>query len=559
MQLQQCSFTTNTRGQSYTIGTVLILAMALVGTIGTAGAGFIFLEESQDQAREDRATHAMSELNSEISLVALDNNAESSSINFERTNNEEITVQPGGSIRVETLNETDGSVEDVVVNENLGVIEYQTRGSERSVAYQGGGVWRHYGQNSSTMVSPPEVHYRGGTLTMPLIVVNSEQSVNPQSSDVQVNRHAIESAFPTENRANPIEEGQIRLTVESKYYQGWGEFFENRIGGEVTIDDATQEASVTLEAPDDTEAITSGLSSTQSGSEVTIRGSGGQESFIDSYNSDEGDYETTQSENGTITATSDILLRGGAQIYGDAIVPPGNVVDARGGSEVTGEIRNEEVNTGNVDGAIRSEITTIQNTNNNDETDEIVNGQLDNSQNTWTLTAGDYYIDGDLRIGNNEKLNIDTSDGNVNIAVDGDIDVRNGDIEVIDSSDNTVRMYMKGDDLTVQSSDVTVPEDRSTRMWMYAQSGLQAEFSSGSEFIGVVYAPDDEDGSGETNIQSQATIYGAVVGGQSEMQSGGVIHYDQALAEQEVFETTDFSPVTYLHISINEVTINDTE
>lgn len=553
------AFTVDTRGQSYTIGTVLIIGMALLATIGGAAAGYAFLDRAQDQAREDRATHAMAELDSEISLIALDNNAQSRSINFERTAKESIKVQSGGTIRVETINQTDGTVEEVVLDRELGVIEYQVKDSDSSVAYQGGGVWRHYGGNNSKMVSPPEIHYRGGTLTMPLVLVNSSQSVNPETDTIQVNHLSSESAFPTGSKSNPIQQGQIKIIVQSKYYQGWGEFFENRIGGEVTINDTDNKASIILEAPGDTKSVTSGLASTQSGSGVTIKGSGGKPSFVDSYNSSAGNYTETQSENGAIKATSDITLRGSATIYGDAIIPPGYTVDSKGGSEVTGNIYHEDVNTGNVDQQIRSEISEAKTTNDNDETGEIVDNKLDNSQDTWTLTAGTYYLENDLVIGNGEKLNIDTSDGPVKIAVNGDTIIKSGDVEVTSTDDNPARIYMKGDALTVKSSDVTVPDDDAPRMWIYAQSGLQAEFTSGTKFIGVVYAPDDTDGSGETIIRSQAAVYGGVVGGQATMRSGGVVHYDQSLTNEQVFEDSDFSPVTYLHISVNEVSINEDE
>lgn len=552
------SLCTDRRAQSYTIGTILIIAMASAATIATATTGFIFLGESQDLTRIEAATQSMSELDSQASIVALDDNTNSKTIKLGFSNNEDISVKNTGRIKIEAINETDGTVEQVIVDKQIGTVVYSQQGTQNTVAYQGGGVWRGYGNEATRMVSPPEIHYRGSTLTMPLMVISSPSSQTTSGVDsVTATKVSSTAKFPTNTKKNPIEEGQIRITVTSDYYRGWGEFFENRMNGGVTVTPEEKNAAIMLEPPKDSKTITNGLSSTYSGSEVTIRGGGGSASFIDSYNSTQGDYGTSQSDNGNITANGDITLRGGANIYGNAIVPNGYSVSAQGSSQITGDVYNDDVPTTDVSQRVRNQYDGIKANNDNGDTAEITGKQLDSGQTTWELGAGDYYIDGNLDIGSGETLVLNTSDGPVNLGVSGDVQSSGGTIKVRSSpsNDEAARVYMLGDKISMADATVDVPEDRSSRFWIYAQPGLDADIRSDTRFVGVIYAPGDGNSGGVINLQSHASVFGGVVGGESRMRSGASIHYDQALKQQQVFEESTIPKVTYLHVSVNTVEI----
>jgi hypothetical protein len=108
----------------------------------------------------------------------------------------------------------------------LGAVVYQI--GETEIAYQGGGVWRKGPGGSSTMISPPEFHYQGDTLTFPVIQVTGDDSVSGPTTG-QIDARSTEIIYPDgDPLKNPLQNGKIRVTVQSEYWQAWTEYFETR-------------------------------------------------------------------------------------------------------------------------------------------------------------------------------------------------------------------------------------------------------------------------------------------------------------------------------------------
>ena len=120
------------------------------------------------------------------------------------------------------------------------------------------------------MVSPPEFHYHGETLTLPLIRVTGEGSASgePELSVRSVNETARIYPTPNESSPYPIEQGRVTVTVESEYYEGWKQYFEARTNGGITVDEEAERVTVELEARETIGRFTM----TGNGDEINLRG-----------------------------------------------------------------------------------------------------------------------------------------------------------------------------------------------------------------------------------------------------------------------------------------------
>ncbi|WP_266077467.1 DUF7289 family protein [Haladaptatus caseinilyticus] len=561
----------STRAQSETVGVVLLLLITLAGTGAIVAYGSSMLDDSKRVTELDSAEHAMTQLDSKASLVGI-GETDMQKVNLGvRNDGRTITRSRDGWMRIEV--DPDDGVAVEVMNQTLGSIVY--RNERTSIAYQGGGVWRHDG-DGSTMVSPPEFHYRKTTLTLPLVTVGGEGALD---SRLEVRKNgSVEPKFPLaeSEKTNPLSEATVNVTVQSDYYLAWGQFFERRTGGEVQYDDVAKTVTLTLVTPTKAPKIKQGLAST-SPQELTIKGSGGNPSFTDSYNSSVGTYSMTSGSNGTIKTVGGVTMRGGAEIRGDLVSGGGQIELKSGNSAVRGNIsyggsepelhkkasvdgwvaNNGSVDTIDpVDKMIDHEIEAVGDENDNDATTAIEGSKLDTSTVTWTLTAGDYHLDS-LSLTGSDELVFDLSDGDVDLVVDGDVSVNGGKIRVVAPQNGTANVYMGGTTLSVTNgANVSVSGDRSPAFRIYGPPGTNADFSD-AKFTGVLYAPNSDSHRGRISVTTHSSVFGALVGGQTLLQSGGVVHYDQSLVQAQTLpaEYTAIPRVTYMHVSVNRVNV----
>ncbi|MFP4632974.1 MAG: hypothetical protein ACLFMT_06030, partial [Halobacteriales archaeon] len=103
--------------------------------------------------------------------------------------------------------------------------------------------------NESVMISSPEFHYEGQTLTLPVFNVTSDLSVSGSSSDLRVGSSSEPRRVFEEN---PVVGGAIEVQVESDYYEAWGDYFDERTQSrDVTYDHSNERVSVDLVVPED--------------------------------------------------------------------------------------------------------------------------------------------------------------------------------------------------------------------------------------------------------------------------------------------------------------------
>ena len=273
------------RGQSEVIGTALLLGITIISIALIVSIAGSALDSTQDTTNLESAEHAMSQLDSRAALVAL-GRTESQSVAMGRARDGSYRVdEDAGWIRITHLNQTPGN--DVeIYNGTLGAMIYEHDG--RTVAYQGGGVWRTDSDEGSVLVSPPEFHYRGETLTIPIIQVRSPNGAGSASGDVTARLQRDTTSKPIyphetatypngESYSNPIQNGSLRVTVHSRYYEAWGTFFDTRTEGEVTVDHDNRTAVVELVVP----SVEGRFDMPLDGDVLTLRGVGGKHAVTD--------------------------------------------------------------------------------------------------------------------------------------------------------------------------------------------------------------------------------------------------------------------------------------
>ncbi len=118
-------------------------------------------------------------------------------------------------------------------NASMGKVRYYS--DDRVIAYEGGGVWSRYPEGGTVMISPPEFHYNGETLTLPIMKVNGDDS-SGGSSNVNINVRSSNTPvvlYPNtdpvtgdDNFTNPLNCDKILIYINSEFYDGWAEYAE---------------------------------------------------------------------------------------------------------------------------------------------------------------------------------------------------------------------------------------------------------------------------------------------------------------------------------------------
>ena len=466
------------RGQSEVIGVVLLLGITIAAVTATVAMGSVALGLVTDEAQSASVENGMSQLSSQSGLVAL-GEADARRFDLGSIEGGQLRLnENAGRVEVRIENGTDG--ETTVYNDSIGALEYV--GEERTIALQGGGVWTA-SNGYSQMISPPEYHYRGTTLTFPIVRLTGTDQT-PQRGTGVIRRSAGDPDAVTET-ANPLENGTVVVEVQSDYYEGWYEFFSQRADGSVTKYDANQTTVARLVVPDEvtfSRAISLG-----------------------------GEYSHESESNGL-----DESLYSEDEVYPS----PDPMIDS-----------------------------ALQEA-------EDANNSLSNCFDSGSAcTNGTYYASEDVSV--NERVEFNTSDGDITIAVDGDLDLGGNELEIVNDGDGVVRYYVNGSvfangDATVGTTSAAIEARRNQ---FYVQDGfLEDGPGQGTVDIdAVVYAPNSD-----TNLAGNVRLRGGFVFDSLSTQSNAfTVEHDDTLDDIEIRITggSGQNPITYLHVSENVVEV----
>ncbi len=205
------------------IGHVIILSITILGIGMITLFGLPAIYTLEDMANSKNVEQAFTVLDSRASRVTLGDSP------LQITNIE----LGGGTLTVEPNSSKNPSY--MVINSSdfnftipMGKIRYSL--GDRTVAYEGGGVWAQYPGGGTVMLSPPEFHYNGWTLTLPVINVSGNMSVGGKGTAVvSIKKNVIIIQYPNASftkRINPVNtsDGKLYIYIRSDFYKAWADY-----------------------------------------------------------------------------------------------------------------------------------------------------------------------------------------------------------------------------------------------------------------------------------------------------------------------------------------------
>ncbi|MBW6519242.1 MAG: hypothetical protein K0A89_12180 [ANME-2 cluster archaeon] len=236
---------------SEVVGYIMLLGV-IVSAVGLISVlAFPIIEDAKEDAYLKNMEQGFTVMDSKVSLVAL-GKSPAQLIQMYSTKGDISVYDQNTSHITVSFNKLNNSYE--IYNQSLGTIQYQL--GENKIAYEGGGVFRKYpGEGDPVTITPPEFHYNGETLTLPIIKVDGNQSIG--SSGV-INLYLVSNNTPNvlypnpdfnSNYTNPLTVGNtISVVIKSDYYMAWAKYIEERTDADVTTNSATKEVKVRLNA-----------------------------------------------------------------------------------------------------------------------------------------------------------------------------------------------------------------------------------------------------------------------------------------------------------------------
>lgn len=530
------------RGVSDAINFIILFGVVLSAAGFIVGFGGQVVDDTRKNAEIEHAENAFAKLDSKASASALGRTGSRSTISLGTQTSPEAStsISQDGQVRVISKNISTGDTEEIV-NRSLGKVVYNNAGE--TIAYQGGGVFRQsVGDDQSTIVSPPEVRYRGDTLTMPLIALGPNSTVTGDATELSV-QQAEKTTLLTNQRR--VEGTQITIEITSDFYRAWGNYFETRVGDktEVTYYDSNNTVQVNL-----------GLPKT-------------------------GD----PTYDGGVVSTGDVLAQNSTDVNGP-VIAEGDIDNVNGSTSEFTQTGAEPL-----DAIIQSHVKEARA---NGEDLGVINESM-------TLDGGLYYSKGieydsskkfdadgdgddDTNGLNNGTLSMTAVKNNITLVVDGDINVgQTAKISAIASNANntSVRVLTTGDVLLGTGSPIVrgnLPEN----LQIYGTSETDLLISQNATFRATYYAPTDSPSSGSSTlgngngngngggaycegysydacIGGNADVDGAIVTGTVRANNDASIKYRESLAglDAKISPVKTRPRLVYLHMSISEIDI----
>ena len=138
----------------------------------------------------------------------------------------------GGSL---TVNSSEGHIKvndsfETWYNGPLGAIEYEKEG--RSIAYEGGGVWKRYPAGAALKLSEPRIFVQdvdgNKTVFVSIINISSDLSSVGGEGTASVVVRSKPSTYPL-NITSLEGSGTVIITVTSEYADAWKRYFDETI------------------------------------------------------------------------------------------------------------------------------------------------------------------------------------------------------------------------------------------------------------------------------------------------------------------------------------------
>jgi len=217
------NFIRSDKAVSEVLGSALILGITVLAVSIILLYGLPNIQKLQNMATVK---------NVEQSFTVLDSHASRASIGGSPIQTVDMNLD-GGSLAV-MPNGTGKESYMVISSDNntfkivqqMGKLRYRL--DDRVVSYEGGGVWSQY-PSGSTMLSPPEFHYNGQTLTLPIANISGDDSQGGKGvATISFKKNKMNILYPVGgDKTNPLnynQSGKILIDITSDYYDAWADY-----------------------------------------------------------------------------------------------------------------------------------------------------------------------------------------------------------------------------------------------------------------------------------------------------------------------------------------------
>lgn len=234
------------RAEAEVIGHVIILSITILGISMITLFGVPAIYNLEDMANSKNVEQAFTVLDSRASRVTL-GDSPLQITNFELGGGT-LTVEPNSSKNTGYIFVNSSDFNFTIP---MGRIKYTL--GDRIVSYEGGGVWAQYAGGGTVMLSPPEFHYNGWTLTLPVINVSGNASVAGKGTTViSIKKMETIIKYPNASagRMNPVNgtnNGIVNVNITSDYYKSWADYARTLSYTNVSVNDENKTAIIILE------------------------------------------------------------------------------------------------------------------------------------------------------------------------------------------------------------------------------------------------------------------------------------------------------------------------
>ncbi|MCZ7362830.1 MAG: hypothetical protein O8C58_05795 [Candidatus Methanoperedens sp.] len=567
-------FLNSEKAVSEVMGHMIILALTITGVAMIILVGVPILNKMQDMIIIRNAEQAYTVMDTRVSKVAL-GDTQKQIINIEMAEGSLSVIQNSSKsesyMLVELKNDSGAIITRIPVS--MGKIVY--RKGDREVAYEGGGVWSKYPEGS-VMLSQPEFNYNGETITMPVVNISGNISVGGKGK-VPIKMEKIGKAqiiYPNITNLNPLSENvtTITVTIKSEYYDAWADYFRTIALTRVNTTASEKKVTVILDPPPVFMRAEYGALASE-----TIEMKNNAKTY--SYNSSNGPYPASQTQNGSIRAAKLITIGNGAIVNGSVmsgtdITGGGSATKAcyaRSYGSVTCPTKYPEVlglSVGRTTSIVQGKIGNYQSSNNNN--DPSAGGCLSGPNNysldsgaggawssgTCTMYSGNYYLTKFL-IDNNKKLILNTTSGPVNMALESSDFIAQNNANITIYPPDTAyptRIYLKTM-ININNNALinTASNDRSYLFQFISSNPNPMDLSNNADVVAFIWAPQ-----AEITLSNNMNLYGAVIGKKFIIGNNHAMYYDEALQNYDLFEELT-STLKYIYLTRNDLAISTGE
>lgn len=238
------------RGVSEVVGLTILIGIVAIGAVAVVLAGSTLIDTIQGESELESAEQSMASVNAELASLSTANGNETSQLPVSQGEANEITI----------TNETEFTFRAIengapVANYTLypGSITYRHEDGTR-IASEAGGLWR-IDDAGATMVSPPPLRYRNGSLSFEIVTAESLGDAGPGAVSARADQLAsqeytreLESQLFRSNGTDVMRDA-IRLDVESPYGDAWSRYLSEQYGDDprVAVSDTADGVTVEFE------------------------------------------------------------------------------------------------------------------------------------------------------------------------------------------------------------------------------------------------------------------------------------------------------------------------